>query len=157
MNTPAVNIEREVAFYEDFQDAINARRDLLDAGYRPSQLTLMDAPAARLSRLLGGPPIPEALGGAIVGAFLTSTLAFHPALAPLLDPFSVTFVPILLVGAALGAIVSYFIADRSRPAIVDRMVREGEYVLVVPVAPRWRYRVEHLIARHHPRALDRAA
>jgi hypothetical protein len=157
MDATPLHTERELAVYEDFQDAINARSDLLDAGYRPSQLTLMDAPAARLSRLLGGPQIPEALGGAIVGALLTSTLAFHPALAPLLDPFSATFVPILLLGAALGAIVSYFIADRSRPAIVDRIVREGEYVLVVPVAPRRRYRIEQLIARHHPRALDRAA
>ena len=157
MNTSAVNIEREVAVYDDLQYACDARRDLLNAGYRPSELTLMDAATARLTRVFDGPPIPEAVGGAILGALLVSLLAFVPALAPLLDPFSATFIPILLIGSAVGAIASYVIADRSRPVIVRRMMRDDEYVLVVPVVPERRERVEQLITRHRPRAFDRAA
>jgi hypothetical protein len=150
-------IEREIAVYDDVHRAIAAHRDLMDAGYRRSDLRLMDAPTARLTQFFDGPPIPEAVAGSIIGAFLMSTLAFLPALAALLDPFSVTFVPMLLVGAALGAIVSYIVADRSRPVSVRFRMHDDDYVLVVPVMNAPREHVEELIKRHRPRAFDRAA
>jgi hypothetical protein len=157
MKTVPSTIEREIAVYDDVHRAIAARRDLMDAGYRRSELRLMDAPTARLTQFFDGPPIPEAVGGGIVGAFLMSTLAFHPALAALLDRSIATFVPMLLVGAAVGAIVSYVVADRSRPLSVRFFMRDHDYVLVVPVMHAPREHVEELIKRHRPRAFDRAA
>ena len=155
--TELIDQHREIAVYDDVRRARDARQELIAAGYRQQEIAVLDAEAAALTRLLEGPPIPEMIAGAIAGAFLASTLAFHPGLAPLLDPFGPTFVPIIGIGALLGAVVSYVVADRSRPAVIKRDVGPGEYVVVVPVSRSKADRVHDIIKRYGPRALERAA
>ena len=72
--------------------------------------------------VLEGPPVPEALAGAIVGMFLVMSLAFTPSWSFLIDFSSPWLVPLLVLGALIGAAISWMLA---RPKL-ERMVVEEE-------------------------------
>ena len=68
------------------------------------------------NRYIYGHPIPEAVGGALMGFQFTLALAFMRPTAYLVEDMSVApFV--LAVGAALGALVSWVLASRSLPKL----------------------------------------
>ena len=66
--------------------------------------------------------MPEALAGAVVGMFLVMGLAFVPGWSFLIDFNSPWLVPLLIVGALVGAAISWVLA---RPKL-ERMVVEEE-------------------------------
>jgi len=78
----------------------------------------MDRMDREVVRAADGPPWPEAIAGAVIGALLTFNLAFVPALASLVDPAWPGLWPLVVSGAALGAVVSYALAWRSSPLAV---------------------------------------
>ena len=57
-----------------------------------------------------GAPWPEALAGAVVGAFLVMSLAFVQATTSWIDMGSPTLIPLLIIGALIGAAVSWVLA-----------------------------------------------
>jgi hypothetical protein len=72
--------------------------------------------------VLEGPPVPEAVAGAVVGMFLVMGLAFIPDWSFLVDFNSRWLVPLLIVGALIGGAISWMLA---RPKL-ERMVVEEE-------------------------------
>jgi hypothetical protein len=152
-----IDNKREVAIYDDPTRVQAARTELLKNGFGTWELTVLDAKTAALTRYADGAPIPEAIGGAILGVLLTSTLTIHPALAPIVNPFSSTFLPVVAVGAVIGAIVSFVVAHRSRPVVLRRELGPNEYALVVPLTTKRRPVIQQIIERHRPRAREHAA
>src|SRR5690349_520765 len=73
-------------------------------------------------QVLEGPPVLEALAGAVVGMFLLMSLAFTPDWSFLIDLGSPWLVPLLILGALIGAAISWMLA---RPKL-ERMVVEEE-------------------------------
>lgn len=71
--------------------------------------------------VLEGPPVPEALAGAVVGMFLVMSLAFTDW-SFLIDFSSPWLAPLLVLGALVGAAISWMLA---RPKL-ERMVVEEE-------------------------------
>lgn len=59
-----------------------------------------------------GVPIPEMIGGAIIGALCSMILTYVPELRTALDPSSLTLYLIVGAAAIAGAVVSYFLARR---------------------------------------------
>ena len=72
--------------------------------------------------VLEGPPVPEALAGAVVGMFLVMALAFVPDWASLIDLRSTWLLPLLVLGALIGAAISWMLALPK----LERMVVEEE-------------------------------
>lgn len=91
---------------------------------RPPAVQERDAHSRRHVRpeVLEGPPIPEALGGAVVGAFLVMGLAFMPDWSFLIDLGSPWLIPLIALGAFSGAAISWMLA---RPKL-ERMVVEEQ-------------------------------
>jgi len=59
-----------------------------------------------------GVPIPEMIGGAIIGALCSMILTYVPDLRAVLDPGSISLYLIVGTAALIGAVVSYFLARR---------------------------------------------
>jgi predicted membrane protein len=68
-----------------------------------------------------GAPIPEMIGGAIIGALCSMILTYVPDLRGALDPSSVTLYLIVGAAALIGAVVSYFLARRHVVAARERV------------------------------------
>jgi hypothetical protein len=68
-----------------------------------------------------GVPIPEMIGGAIMGALFSMVLTYSPDLRGVLDPSSPTLYLILATAAVIGAVVSYFLARRHVAEVKQRV------------------------------------
>ena len=69
-----------------------------------------------------GAPWPEALAGAVVGAFLVMSLAFVQATTSWIDMGSPTLIPLLIIGALIGAAMSWMLA---RPKLERLAIQEA--------------------------------
>jgi hypothetical protein len=127
-----------IRVFDRVERAQSARNELINAGYRPQDVRILDSRAATLSRFADGPAIPEALAGLLVGGLLTTILGVIPQFAPLFDRGGAALYALIVVGALIGAAASYVLARVQAPTVIDRDLAEGEYAVVVDsvVEPR---------------------
>jgi predicted membrane protein len=74
-----------------------------------------------------GVPIPEMIGGAIIGALVSLVLAYPSELRGVFDPRSPTFYLIVAIAALIGAVVSFFLA-RERVVETKERLERGDVV-----------------------------
>jgi len=67
-----------------------------------------------------GVPIPEMIGGAIIGALVSLVLTYSPDLKGLLDPQSPVLYVTLTVAALIGAVLSFFLARKHVVQVNER-------------------------------------
>ena len=70
-------------------------------------------------------PIPELIGGAIIGGLVSLVLAYPSELRGVFDPRSPTFYLIVATAALIGAVVSFFLA-RERVVETKERVERGD-------------------------------
>lgn len=67
-----------------------------------------------------GVPIPEMIGGAIIGALVSLVLTYVPELRWLMDPGSPVLYVTLAIAAVIGAVLSFFLAREHVVEVKER-------------------------------------
>lgn len=73
-----------------------------------------------------GVPIPEMIAGAIMGGLASLTLTYVDSISPLFRLGTPTFYAIIGGAAAIGAVLSFFLAQRHVVDAKQRTVREPQ-------------------------------
>ena len=67
-----------------------------------------------------GAPIPQMIGGAIMGGLVSLVLTYSPDLRGVLDPRSPTLYLIVATAALIGAVVSFFLTRKHVVEVKER-------------------------------------
>jgi hypothetical protein len=142
----AQGLERVVAVLPDAESADRAAIRIESEKVAVGDVSVLDGRMLDVIRARGGVPIPEMLGGAVVGALLTLFVAsFVPALNSLVLPGEPTVMIVVAVGALLGAAASWVLARRPRRIGALAELHGRERLVVLTTAHDRVDRVEALV------------